>query len=546
MPPSNAPQPKPELLGRIDRCLAQFQAKQVKSIEDAYEYVPDIARARMGAGSYGETFRMRNKQNLREPPRIVKFISKARIATADLQVQHLCVELAVLKLVNHPNLNHSTDLLHSESTIFIVLELCEGHTPSVETRLYHLLAKFHPSRIAEVPSMLATLKEECEGLSDEDKALKEEELVRKECVGVNKKEIPISSDLFNCIVANSRLLPAKSAVIVKGVLQGLNHLHEKNIVHRDMKTENIVLGETRTSAPIKDADGKVIGVRLTEKVDVKVIDFGLVKYMNLSSFPSTPSPGCFGMSDDPFARAASDVFDNTPSSAGSHLIQQTPGIVDVTPCGTEIYCALEVLDGIVGSGFGRRKWQTTKDQLPKFDVYGAGTALYCMINGRPPFRVSQQRRAASREERINEIKQQVTFGPAYWASNCPADLKDFVLSLMKNDVRSRPSTREALRSPILSSVGDTVSYEVMLDGTIQNVTAAPVFTTSSTSRSAPISTATLKKNEESKSQEEHEELPEEETVSDIEQERKDLDDIMAAVRGQEDDGDSNGKPALDA
>ena len=358
--------------------------------------------------------------------------------------------------------------------------------------------------------------------------------------------------MYECIVANRRIHPMKAAIIIKGVLQGLAHLHADSIVHRDMKTENIVLGETRTAVPILDpTTGAVIGARFTEKLDVKVIDFGLVKYMNLSAFPSTPSPGCFETSDDPFARATSDVFDNTPSSAGSHLIHKTPGLVDCTPCGTEIYCALEVLDGIVNSGLGRRKWQSTKEQLPKFDVYGAGTALYCMINGRPPFRVAATAGVPmSREERLRRIRQQVANGPAYWTSSCPPAVKEFIEKMLRNTVRDRPTASGALRDPLMSGIGDTFTYEVLLNGTIQNASVAPVASTvaSSAARSAPISTA--KANAAAADSDEaltpHPSEDDNPNVSDLELDRGAIDDIMAVVRGEEDDGDANGKQPLEA
>ena len=179
--------PRQDLLDRIDRCLDKFKARRVADIEETYAYYPDKAKARMGSGSFGETYRMKSKAHPNEPARVVKFIAKARVATNDLQIQHLCVELAVLKLVRHPNLNCSTDLLHNATHIFLVLEMCVGEEPNIETRLYHLFSRsrcgtrIHTPRMATVPLLLETLAEECVGLSPAEVRAKEDELMERVC-----------------------------------------------------------------------------------------------------------------------------------------------------------------------------------------------------------------------------------------------------------------------------------------------------------------------------------------------------------------------------
>ena len=288
----------------------------------------------------------------------------------------------------------------------------------------------------------------------------------------------------------------KAAIIIKGVLQGLAHLHADSIVHRDMKTENIVLGETRTAVPILDpTTGAVIGARFTEKLDVKVIDFGLVKYMNLSSLATTPSPGMFkqtGPTND--------------------------GIVHSTPCGTEVYYALEVLEGILGSNFNN--WKSTKEQLPKFDVYGAGTALYCMVQGTTPFPIRPEMKQWHPVQRYEAYRKLVANGPAYWTSACPPPLKKLTQRLLRSDVRNRPSAHAALLDPALQGVGTAFEYDVMTNGDICNARLIPSPNASATPNNlASVNVAAVDPTE---------------APADIDLSKGALDDLLEAVRAEED------------
>ncbi|KAA6362288.1 MAG: hypothetical protein EZS28_042185, partial [Streblomastix strix] len=68
-------------------------------------------------------------------------------------------------------------------------------------------------------------------------------------------------NLQNLIQTNKDLPPSIIRVIMKQLLEGLRLIHEKGLIHRDIKGENILLHSPPNS-------GKVI---------VKIADFGLVK-----------------------------------------------------------------------------------------------------------------------------------------------------------------------------------------------------------------------------------------------------------------------------
>ena len=514
----------PQVAQRLERCLKEFRAISIMEISEYYTYHPTLASSKLGSGSYGEAFRMKSVTDSSEPARVVKTIPKLRVSCNGLQVQHLCAELAVTGFVHHQNINHRVALLHSPTTIFIVLELCEGYQPDLRTRLYHLFSKYDYTRIKDVE----TLARAWEGEAADQTANKGaffDEKVNAVCRECNvRKECPLGSDVFNAIVLHKRIPEVKAAIILKQVLEGVAFLHASNIVHRDIKTENLVMSETRNATPLTDkSTGAIIGIRIHETISVKLIDFGLVKYMKLSHFPNTPSPGVFTTSSDPF-QSSGDPF--ATSLHEEEAAKLTPLIeeVAVTPCGTEVYCSLEVLSGIVEGGCGTSKWMSTTGSLPKFDVYGVGTVLYCMTNGRPPFRIPQTYRQITREEKVRQVMRLVEQGVQF-VPQCSETCRAFILKLMAKEPALRPTAADALRDPYFSTVGNTFVYDVMCDGSF-------VVQSCGSSNSQSIENSVVGLCGEKKV-EEQDDGDEEDSVE----------LVMEALRQQEDKGDGQGKRA---
>ena len=488
-----------ELLDKLNRCLTKFDARTGDKCDD-YTYWPNEREALLGKGAYGSAFRMKSKATGKLV--VVKDIAKSRVTRDAVQVQHLGVEIAVTRMVQHPTLNHCVDLIHNADTIFLVLESCDSSRGDLSTRLYFLMAKYYPARIGDVPRIVKTFEAEAserisqnECTGEEAFALRcqlEDQVVRKTCseLGV-RAEDPVESDLFGAIVHARRIPEGKAAVIAKQILEGLQHLHMLQIVHRDMKSENIVLGERRRAIPICDPvdnPDNVVGVRLLETVDVRIIDFGLAKYLesatNTAGGPMpTPSPSHFA-SDNPWDRVNSDVFDHTPNSGGTNFSHQSPGShIPVTPCGTEIYCSLEVLDGIIGGNSGRQHWVSTKRTLPKFDIHGAGAALFCMLNGRPPFRAPNDVARNQREERLRRIRDLVQKGATY-SSSVSDTAKAFCMKLMSNEVTERPDARVALQDNYFQGITRRYVTEVTCDGerrVVVDAQSQPIGTSSTSS-----------------------------------------------------------------
>ncbi|CAJ2501087.1 Uu.00g039400.m01.CDS01 [Anthostomella pinea] len=80
-------------------------------------------------------------------------------------------------------------------------------------------------------------------------------------------ELAPEGELFNFIVAKSKLSEEEARKLFTQLFQGIKYLHDRNIVHRDIKPENILL--------------------VDKDLHVKIADFGLAKIIGEESFTTT-------------------------------------------------------------------------------------------------------------------------------------------------------------------------------------------------------------------------------------------------------------------
>ena len=179
--------------------------------------------------------------------------------------------------------------------------------------------------------------------------------------------------LFEFIRTKQVVDPPDAAIILRQLLEALAYLHSNRIVHRDVKPENILI-QPQTLA-------------------IKLIDFGASKSVGKASAPR-------------------NVF---PPRAGDGLLKaDSPGVL-VTPFSfTEQYAALEAINGMIDSSLkGKRVWQTSKGELPKVDIYGAGVVTYAMLLGRLPYAPLPTETCQDRNVRLQEIRKRMMNGIQY-------------------------------------------------------------------------------------------------------------------------------------
>ena len=71
-------------------------------------------------------------------------------------------------------------------------------------------------------------------------------------------ELCAGGDLLNYVRKRKKLEEGESKILFKQIIQGLEYIHKRRILHRDIKLDNILL------------DGKG---------NVKIADFGVSKYV---------------------------------------------------------------------------------------------------------------------------------------------------------------------------------------------------------------------------------------------------------------------------
>jgi serine/threonine protein kinase len=220
----------------------------------------------------------------------------------------------------------------------------------------------------------------------------------------------IVMDLAKCgtmlrVCEKSQLNETEARFVFWQVLDALCYIHSRNIIHRDIKLENILVGEVMVS---QSGDGKLYFI--------KVADFGFAKQVSLL--------------------------------AGNHMPSMPQLERAVSQVGTLSYMAPEIVN-----------WQDGTEYNQSVDYWSLGVCLYEMVMQMPPFgygpiEFSQTDEAKSKRRRVENLEAE---DPERW-QELSEDLKDLISNLLEVEVAARFGSEKCLSHRWVLSGGPSIAW----------------------------------------------------------------------------------------
>lgn len=215
-------------------------------------------------------------------------------------------------------------------------------------------------------------------------------------------------ELYDHVIRRGHFSEHDAAVLTRDLISGLHALHERDILHLDIKPENLLFESDREDARIK------------------ITDFGLSKLYKYNDGAGGANGGCVDERDREPSR--DELAAKLKAFAESGVLQRDK------LRGTVGYMSPELI--LAGSC------------SKATDVWAAGVVLYILLCGRPPFQSKSNREILERSARG-----QYQMEGEEW-ENISDDAKDLVRKMLIVDPKDRISTANILAHPWLKSLED--------------------------------------------------------------------------------------------
>ena len=218
-------------------------------------------------------------------------------------------------------------------------------------------------------------------------------------------------ELYNAIVKRGHFTEYDAAVIFRDLISALQVLHSNDILHLDIKPENILFESD-------DADAKI-----------KLTDFGLSRV-----FHTDKETGVCTEEAPPTEKMLQDKLDQFVTS----------GILQSHMRGTMGYMAPELI--------------LCNYSSKPADLWAAGVVLYILLSGKPPFHSR-----SNRDVMEKSAKCEYSLEGDEW-EDVSADAKDLISKLLKFDPNTRLTADQVLEHPWVKMVTATTADEGAEEG----------------------------------------------------------------------------------
>jgi serine/threonine protein kinase len=230
-------------------------------------------------------------------------------------------------------------------------------------------------------------------------------------------------ELYEHIVRRGHFSELDAAIIIRDLIGGLHALHEHEILHLDIKPENLLFESN------------------DENARIKITDFGISKIFSVNNNNNRD--------DD---RAESTV--SKPPTGDVFSVQLLEEKLRSFLKGNDL--KMEKLRGTIG--YMAPELFLTGHCLKATDVFAAGVVLYILLCGRPPFYAKTDRGVLEK----TALGHYTMLGREW--DQVSADAKDLVTRMLKVNPEARVTTTEILNHPWIKQLDEENNSLTNSDG----------------------------------------------------------------------------------